>query len=82
MILGTNLPKIDLYNKNGNKDKRMKNINRNSEILSEWACNFLTQNLPIKPLKPKRTRRLSLSEAWIAAKKEKMRMKVFGHYGE
>ena len=57
----------------------MATIAEQNKALSKWACGFLAIN---SPQKPKRTRRLSYSNAWLAAKREQMRMRVFGHYGD
>ena len=57
----------------------MTTLSKQNKALNQWACGFLAANLPMKP---KRTRRLSYSEAWMVAKRERMRMKVFGHYGD
>jgi len=57
----------------------MANISNTSKALSGWAAKCLSEN---SPPKPKRTRRLSLAEAEQAARVERLRMKVFGHYQE
>uniref|UniRef100_A0A6M3KLU6 Uncharacterized protein n=1 Tax=viral metagenome TaxID=1070528 RepID=A0A6M3KLU6_9ZZZZ len=55
----------------------MANISESSKALSSWAAKFLSENSP----KPKRrTRRLSLAEAEQAAKVERIRKMVYGHY--
>jgi hypothetical protein len=57
----------------------MSEISETSKALSMWAAKFLADN---SSKKPKRTRRLSYTEAWLVGKREIMRKKVFGHYGE
>jgi len=61
------------------KGGKIAKISKTSNALSIWASKFLADNLPEKP---KQTRRLSYAEAWLAARREKMKMKAFGHYGD